>query len=161
MNLRSINRSLILVSISIALVIFSCRKIEVFERNVSFDNHQWPSGYKPEYTFEISDTVSLYNVFVVFRHQDAYRYNNVWLNVQIRFPGDTVRSQRLDLRLATDDKGWLGSGMDDIFEHRILITRSPQRLPKSGIYSFTLEQIMREDPLEHVLNAGIRVEKAK
>jgi gliding motility-associated lipoprotein GldH len=161
MNLRSINRSLILVSISIALVIFSCRKIEVFERNVSFDNHQWPSSYTPEYRFEISDTVSLYNVFVVFRHQDAYRYNNVWLNVQIRFPGDTVRSQRLDLRLATDDKGWLGSGMDDIFEHRILITRSPQRLPKSGIYSFTLEQIMREDPLEHVLNAGIRVEKAK
>ena len=55
---------------------------------------------------------------------------------------------------------WLGSGMDDIFEHRILINPQPRPLRK-GTYTFTLEQDMREDPLEHILNAGIRVEKVK
>jgi hypothetical protein len=30
---------------------------------------------------------------------------------------------------------------------------------KKGEYSFTLQQIMREDPLQHVLNAGIRIVK--
>ncbi len=69
--------------------------------------------------------------------------------------------QRLDLRLATDDKGWLGSGMDDIFEHRILVTQQPVLLKKAGSYLFRLENIMREDPLEHVMNVGIRVEKVK
>jgi hypothetical protein len=51
--------------------------------------------------------------------------------------------------------------MDDIFEHRILITRSPQRLTKPGIYKFRLENIMREDPLQYVMNVGVRVEKVK
>ena len=35
--------------------------------------------------------------------------------------------------LATDDKGWLGSGMDDIFEHRIRITNQPVQLNKCGL----------------------------
>ena len=139
----------------------SCGTIDVFEKNARIPNHEWSSSYKPEISFEITDTTSLYNIYVVLRHTDAYRYNNIWLNVYTKFPGDTINRQRLDLRLATDDKGWLGSGMDDIFEHRILITRSPVRLTRPGIYTFGLEQIMREEPLQYVMNVGIRVEKAK
>ena len=30
---------------------------------------------------------------------------------------------------------------------------------KKGTYTFTISQIMREDPLEHVLNVGLRIEK--
>ncbi len=47
--------------------------------------------------------------------------------------------------------------MDDIYEHRIQLG-SEQGL-KAGNYTFTIEQIMREDPLEQVLNVGLRVEK--
>lgn len=77
----------------------------------------------------------------------------------MQFPGDTVRSQSLDLRLATDDRGWLGSGMDDVFESRVLITKQPQHLKRKGIYRFRLGHLMREDPLDYVMNIGIRVEK--
>lgn len=73
-------------------------------------------------------------------------------------PGDTAATQALDLRLADNKNGWLGSGMDDIFEHRIKITRAPVRL-KAGKYSFTLQHIMREEPLQHVMSVGVRVEK--
>jgi gliding motility-associated lipoprotein GldH len=145
----------------IFLFFISCGTVDVFEKNVSIPEHEWSSSFKPEIKFEVTDTISLYNIYVVLRHTDAYKYNNIWMNVSIQMPGDTLRKQRLDLRLATDDKGWLGSGMDDIFEHRILITRTPQRLPKAGTYQFTLENIMREDPLPEIMNVGVRVEKAK
>jgi len=46
--------------------------------------------------------------------------------------------------------------MDDIYEHRIPLEK--QTL-KAGDYSFTVEQIMREDPLKNVLNVGLRLEK--
>lgn len=150
-----------LLTIICLLFTVSCGTIDVFEKNVSIPNHEWSSAFKPEISFEITDTTSLYNIYVVVRHADAYRYNNIWMNVYTQVPGDTIHKQRLDLRLATDDKGWLGSGMDDIFEHRILITRAPQPLIKSGVYTFRLENIMREDPLQYVMNVGIRVEKAK
>lgn len=147
--------------LSISMLAGACSTIDVFEKNVGIPGHAWSSAFKPEITFDVSDTNSFYNIYVVIRHMDAYRYNNIWMNVYTKVPGDSMHKQRLDLRLATDENGWLGSGMDDLFEQRILITNAPQRLSKSGLYTFRLEQIMREDPLQYVMNVGIRVEKVK
>lgn len=147
-----------LVLLAIALVFAACESIGVFEKNTFFANHSWKSSEQPSYTFTITDTNSLYHIYTVVRHEDAYRYNNLWLRFTTKAPGDTAKSQLLNLRLADNKKGWLGTGMDDIFDHRIRITRTPQKL-RSGTYTFTLQQIMREDPLPAILNTGIRIEK--
>jgi hypothetical protein len=47
--------------------------------------------------------------------------------------------------------------MDDIYEHRIKLT-DPIRL-NAGEYKMKIENIMREDPLMHVMSVGLRVEK--
>ena len=138
----------------------SCDTIGVFEQNHFFPEHQWSSKQQPAFTFTISDTQSLYHIYAIFRHEDAYRYNNIWLNITTIAPNDTAKTQQVNLLLADNKKGWLGTGMDDIFDHRIRLTKTAQKLRK-GNYTFTLKQIMREDPLPAVLNAGIRVEKVK
>lgn len=146
---------------AVAMLFAACGTIDVFEKNVSIPGQAWSSSFQPVIDFEITDTAALYNIFVVVRHTDAYRYNNLWVNLYTKIPNDTLRKQRLDLRLATDEKGWLSSGMDDVFEHRIRITAAPRQLNRKGLYEFRLENIMREDPLQHVMNVGIRVEKTK
>ena len=136
---------------------------DVFEKDVTIPGQKWASSFKPsvDFTLQGKDTAGTYNVYLVLRHTDAYLYNNIWIQGTVRQPGDTsAKSQRYDLTLATNDKGWLGSGMDDIYEHRVLI-QPETRFTRPGTYSFTLEQIMRDDPLPHVLNVGVRVEKAK
>jgi gliding motility-associated lipoprotein GldH len=136
---------------------------DVFEKDVAVPGQQWENRFRPTIDFIIQpqDTAYLYNVYLVLRHTDAYNYNNIWIKGTVREPGDsTARSQRYDLLLATNDKGWLGSGMDDIYEHRIQIQQQT-KFKKPGTYSFMLEQVMREDPLKHVLNVGVRVEKVK
>lgn len=133
----------------------------VFEKDVTIPQQGWQSSFHPTFSFDISgeDTGSLYNVYVVLRHTDAYNYNNIWLRGTAHQPDDTVNhSQRFDLSLADNQKGWTGSGMDDIYEHRIEIQHST-KFDHPGTYSFTIEQIMREDPLKHVLNVGVRIEK--
>jgi gliding motility-associated lipoprotein GldH len=147
----------------LALGFASCQtSVDVFEKNIPIPNHSWSTSFKPEISFKVTDTSARYNIYVVIRHTNAYEFNNIWINIFTRIPGDsTMRKQQLDLRLATDEKGWLGSGMDDIFEHRILITAAPEPLNRAGIYTFRLENIMRVDPLPEVMNVGIRVEKAK
>ncbi|MDF2190754.1 gliding motility lipoprotein GldH [Paraflavitalea sp. CAU 1676] len=148
--------------ISGMLLIASCATVDVFEKNVAIPNHAWSSQFTPEINFDITDTVSLYNIFVVVRHTDAYRYKNIWMNLTIQQPDSTSRTEKLELQLATDSKGWLGTGMDDIYEHRIAVTSLQRPVPlKRGTYRFKLTNVMREDPLEHVMNVGIRVEKAK
>lgn len=160
--MRSLFASFILVTTYYSLFT-SCTTVDVFEKNVSLPKQEWSSSLKPEINIEISDTASLYHIYFVIRHTDAYRYNNIWINIYTLFPGDSsMRKQRFDILLATDNKGWLGSGMDDIFEHRYRLTQNqPVRFPRPGSYKFVIENIMRDDPLPEILNVGIRVEKAK
>jgi gliding motility-associated lipoprotein GldH len=141
------------------IVIASCNTIDIYEKTKLFPSQSWKDADRPSFTFDIKDTGALYNIYLVFRHSDAYNYNNIWVKVTTIAPGDTAVTQQLDLKLADNTTGWLASGMDDIFEHRIKITRNPVAL-QTGKYTFTLQQIMRQDPLLHVLNAGIRVEKS-
>ncbi len=134
--------------------------LNLFEKNVSFEKHEWKSNETPSFLFTITDTTAYYHIYVTIRHSDAYRYSNLWLDVTTKAPSDTAIKQQLDITLANNNKGWLGTGMDDIFAHQIKITQQPIKL-KKGDYQFTLKQTMREDPLQYILNAGIRVEKVQ
>ncbi|MBW0178933.1 gliding motility lipoprotein GldH [Sediminibacterium sp.] len=144
----------------LSIFMIACGTNNVFERTERFASHEWMVSQEPLMKFEIADTSSFYNIYVVIRHTDAYRYNNIWLNITTQSPNDTPRTQLLDISLADNTKGWLGSGMDDIFDRRARITQAPIRL-KKGTYTFKLQQAMREDPLGYVLSAGIRVEKVQ
>ncbi len=153
------NRVFLIISYCLLVAITSCKQDELFERLEPVPGGQWKSGFIPSFTFNLADTTVAYNVYVTIRHTNDYAYNNIWLQSGLQLPGDTVLTQKLDLKLAASD-GWLGTGMDDIFEAHIKVTPQPQRFPRSGPVTFTLKQIMRQDPLPGILQVGMRVEKA-
>ena len=146
---------------TITVLLGSCTRTDLFEKNISFPKHQWDYANKPTISFDITDTVSYYNVFLVVRHTDAYHYNNLWIRMKSIAPGDSASStQQFDLPLASQT-GWMGTGMDDIYEHRILLFRRPVKFMFQGNYTITLEQVMRQNPLEEIMNVGIRLEKVR
>lgn len=156
MKKRSPFRLLLLLALPIA---FSCTTVDLYEKSVSIPGHAWASNFKPDFDFQIGDSLATYRVFLVLRHNDRYNFNNIYVNLYIKGPGqDTAQKVQRDLELGNNEKGWLGKGMDDVYEHRTLLA---EQNFKSGTYHFTLEQIMRENPLKNVLDAGIRVEKLK
>jgi len=161
-NYKSLSFTQALYLIPYSLYLFSCTLTTgVFEKNIGIPKQQWENNFKPVINFAIKDTSSLYNIYFVLRHTDAYNYNNIWIRAIVQQPGDTAsRSHQYDLTIATNEKGWLGSAMDDIYEDRVLI-QPETKFTKVGEYRFTIEQLMREDPLKHILNVGIRVEKVK
>jgi gliding motility-associated lipoprotein GldH len=119
----------------------------------------WSANQQPEFVFEVKDTVSSYQVYFLIRHGDAYEFNNVWIRLNSKLPGDSVvRKDRFDIPLANQNK-WLGSGMDDIFDHRVLLYREPVKFSKTGQYTISIGHDMRVEPLDHVFNIGLRIEK--
>lgn len=153
----------ILAVIVCSCFISSCNTVDLFEKSVSVPGQEWKSSYKPSFIFNISDTAATYTAVLVLRHTDKYNYNNIWLNLSVKAPGqDSAITFRVDKRLANNEQ-WLGTGMDDVYEHRIDLgsdlTANNISFRRKGQYHFTLQQIMREDPLKHVLNAGLRIEK--
>ena len=153
---------IVLPLLVLCCIFFSCREIDLFEKNISIPKMEWFNNYNGTGSFIIKDTISTYNVYVVLRHTDAYLYNNIWLNVSLQSPGqDSLQFQKINLSLGNDAQGWDGVGMNDIWEVRKLISGTPKRFIKAGQYNFSVAQLMRDNPLLHILSVGLRVEKAK
>lgn len=138
--------------------ICSCGKIDLYEKQAQIPAQKWFYNNVPEFTFQIEDTTSLYNIYVVLRHTDLYGFNNLWLRIGSKAPGDSMTYQNLNIRLATGSS-WKGTGMDDIYEIREMISPGPVSFNRTGDYHFKIAQIMRENPLRYILNVGLRVEK--
>jgi gliding motility-associated lipoprotein GldH len=129
---------------SILIYIFSCTRINLYEKVTPIPAHKWTSAsYQP---------------FLILRHNDKYNYNNIWLNIFIKNPDNSIQKFQIEEVLATNT-GWRGTGMDDIYEHRLPLTPKAIQFRKPGGYMFSIEQIMREDPLENVMDVGLRLEK--
>ncbi|MEO6405271.1 MAG: gliding motility lipoprotein GldH [Ferruginibacter sp.] len=150
-----------LIEIAIILSFTCCRQIDLYEKNINIPDNKWSAGYAANGTFNLTDTLSSYNIYIVLRHTDAYNYNNIWLRVGLQSPGDSLYFQNIDLPLGSDASGWEGTGMNDIWEVRKLISGQPRRFRKAGIYNFSISQIMRDNPLPAVMSAGLRLEKIR
>jgi gliding motility-associated lipoprotein GldH len=151
-------KTLVALLVSCILYFASCTTVDLYEKSVTIPRHQWESSFKPRFEFTIKDTSSPYQLFFILRHNEKYSFNNIYINVYVKGPGqDSVLKIQKDLLLATNEQGWLATAMDDIYEHRIPLAL--EQSLKAGTYTFTIEQIMRQDPLKNVLNAGLRIEK--
>lgn|SRR5215216_2993740 len=136
----------------------SCQTIDLYERVVSIPKQEWQSSFKPQFNFVIKDTQTRYDIFVLVRHNEKYEFNNIWISLTYQLKGQQPVTNQYELPLANND-GWLGTAMDDLYEHRIRITPDEGISLKGGEYVFSIGQIMRKDPLENVLNVGLRIEK--
>jgi gliding motility-associated lipoprotein GldH len=143
------------------MLISSCTQIDIFEKNTEIPKYEWRTDFSATGEFLISDTVDKYNIYLVLRHTDAYQYNNIWLNIGLQPPADSMHIQKINLKLGNDLNGWDGAGMNDIWEVRKLLNGEPTRFKRSGRYRFGISQIMRDNPLLHVMSVGLRIEKQK
>lgn len=157
MIFQSNTRRSFLAIIAISFLVISCRQVDVYEKNTPIPHYKWQHNYTVSGSFIITDTGSPYSMYIVLRHTDAYKYNNIWLNVGLQQPGDTMFFQNINLTLANDATGWEGSGMNDIWEVRKLVKQDSLR---KGEYKFKISQVMRDDPLPDIMSAGMRVQKA-
>ena len=144
--------------IACSMLLSSCQSIDLYERVVNIPHQEWKSNFKPQFNFTIKDTQSRYDVYVIVRHSEKYEFNNIWVSLTYQLKGQQPVTGQYELPLANND-GWVGIGMDDLYEHRIRVTPSNGIALRAGEYSFAIGQIMRKDPLENVLNVGLRIEK--
>jgi len=170
MLLKKINlcSPLLLFIVACAFYLSSCQTVDLYERVVTIPKQEWKSSFKPQFNFIIKDTQTRYDVYVLFRHNAKYEFNNIWIDLTYQLKNQPPITAKYELPLANNE-GWMGSAMDDLYEHRIRITppdvSSASGDTKGGIvlkpgeYTFTVAQIMRQDPLQNVLNVGLRIEK--
>jgi gliding motility-associated lipoprotein GldH len=139
----------------------ACQKIDVYEKHAAIPGFKWAPSLKPAFEFNIADSAAAYNLFIICRHTHAYAYSNLWLRVTEQLPGDSAHSYKFQIDLTNNNKEWRGAGMDDIYELRSLPRLFQARSLPKGKCTYTIEQIMYDNPLENIMNIGMRVEKIK
>jgi gliding motility-associated lipoprotein GldH len=154
--MRHLNFLLILF---LSFVISSCDKNVVFEENVKLPENRWEQTNAIVLKPDIQDTIQPHNLYINVRNAGGYQYSNLFLFFTTETPGGAKERDTVELTLADPSGKWLGQGMGDIYDNRILFKRN-FRFPEKGIYTFRLEQAMRVDPLPQVMDAGIRIERS-
>lgn len=142
------------------LALASCDSNRVFEQNVDFTSETWHKDSIVTFDVQISDSNAIYNVFINSRIRGPYKYNNMYLFVTTELPYNHTLRDTLECILAEADGKWLGKGFGNIWSNKIPY-RKNVKFPYAGIYTFKLEQAMRDDELKYVASAGLRIEKVK
>lgn len=138
------------------LVLVGCTQPALYEGMYSFENREWAMGDRTVHTLTVTDTVSLYDVYLNLRIGTAYPYANMYLFVTTGMPDGRSLRDTVECILADRTGRWLGDGLGDIRDNRILF--KPQvRFPQSGTYTFALEHGMRTETLPEVYDAGIGI----
>lgn len=146
------------LTVMVIMLFAGCTQIDLHENHTRIPGFKWQHSFPAKGNFKITDTTASYNIYVVLRHTDDYKYSNIWLNLGFRNPGDSMYFRKLNLDLADDAGGWEGSGMNDIWEVRKLIGHM-HHFSKPGEYFYEMNQIMRDNPLAGIMSAGLRVQK--
>ena len=138
-----------------------CLPSPYFQKQEAIPRNEWAYNFRPIYKFEIFDTTARYQTSFIVQHTQAYPFNNLWMWVYIKTPGDSIiKKERVNIELADPTGRWLGRGMGAIYEERRVVSLGDSvRFDRKGTYEIALEQNMRVNPLPEVLHVGIRVEK--
>lgn len=146
--------SLLFILISAVL---SCTHIEVKERIADIPRHEWRKNVPAVVELDIADTAA-YQLYLLVRHTQQYRYNNLVARISVKDTANRpVTSFRVNASLVTPSGKWAGNNIDDLYDHRIRLNTDVPL--KKNRYRFTISQLMKDDPLLFILNAGIAVKK--
>ncbi len=148
-----------LLMLGMSLLIGSCQTVDVYEKHHTFSNQCWDRNVVIRDVLEIPDTLSAYDVYFVMRHRDQYPFSNIYIDLSLEQPQDTIRFDKVSLVIGNDATGWEGTGFDDIWEVRKRINKDPVFFKKPGSCQFVLKNSMSQNPLCAILSAGIRIEK--
>ncbi|MCF8453955.1 MAG: gliding motility lipoprotein GldH [Pedobacter sp.] len=143
----------------LAMVLASCQDHSaIVDTNIELDKHNWSYTEKVKIPLNIESEDIPCNLYLNLRHTSDYKYSNIFLLIHITGPDGKKSTERREFKLALPDGEWLGSGSGNLYSYQILFKEN-FKFPLKGKYIIELEQNMRDNPLDHITDAGIRVER--
>ena len=147
------------------VLLVSCESNTVFSESQAMDGH-WGADEVVQFKLPQLDSLKKYNLFLNIRNTNEYRYNNLFLIVNITFPHGKTVTDTLEYRMAQPDGSWMGQGIGNIKENKLWYKENVQFF-EDGIYTVDIAQAMRNNgdvegvtKLEGITDVGFSIEEA-
>ncbi|HCY82733.1 MAG TPA: gliding motility lipoprotein GldH [Xanthomarina gelatinilytica] len=148
----------------LAFILMSCDSKSVFDKYQSVPN-KWHKDSIISFKIHPPDTLNPYNLYVNLRNNNNYKYNNLFLIVEIKFPHGKTLKDTLEYKMAKPNGEFLGTGFADIKENKLWY-KEQVVFNESGDYTVNIQHAMRENGkvngivnLEGITDVGFRIEK--
>lgn len=148
----------------LAVLFNGCTENVLFQEDAQTPNGVWERNWNPTFSFEVADTVNAHDVYLDLRHTGDYPFSNLYAFVTLTAPDSTRLVDTVECTLADPSGRWYGKGQGFISSDRFqahVLYKLRNKFPHAGRYSLTLEQAMRVDKLEGIIDVGVSVEKSK
>lgn len=142
----------------LVLLLASCDPDMVYDQYTRTRDGLWNWQDAREFHVDISDTLSMYNIYLQVRHTVDYPMSNLYMFVHVKGPTGQHLKDTVNLAIANPDGGWIGKGTGKLRDLQLLYRRNT-KFGIPGTYTFTLEQGMRIKELP-VTDLGIRIERS-
>lgn len=159
-----LNHKIVLLSLLWALSLASCDENRVYDTYESVPN-QWHKDSIISFKIKPPDSINPYNLYVNLRNTNDYKYNNLFLIVEMVFPHGKTIKDTLEYKMAEPSGKLLGTGTGDIKENKLWY-KEKVVFNESGNYFVNIQHAMRESGkvngvlnLEGVTDIGFRIEK--
>ena len=155
------SRRNIFVTITFALsvfLMFACDSNRVYEEWKDMKGNEWSEDSTCSFTFEIKDSLALYNLNFGIRNTNLYPYQNIWLLASVEGGrNDFSYQDTIQLVLANKNGEWFGDRSASLYTY---VTPLYGHLPfySTGEYTFTIKHGMRREVLKGVSSIGFRIE---
>jgi gliding motility-associated lipoprotein GldH len=147
------------------VLLVSCESNTVFSESQAMDGH-WGADEVVQFKLPQLDSLKKYNLFLNIRNTNEYRYNNLFLIVNMTFPHGKTVTDTLEYRMANPDGSWMGQGIGNIKENKLWYKENVQFF-EDGIYTVDIAQAMRNNgdvegvtKLEGITDVGFSIEEA-
>lgn len=160
------NKLVWLFIITLSLGFTSCDSNRIFDKYTSVSN-SWDKAEIISFKIIPTDSINPHNLFVNIRNTNEYKYNNLFLIVQMDFPNGKVTKDTLEYQMAKPNGELLGSGFTDIKESKLWYKGHETQFvfQESGTYKISIQHAMRDNgsvkgitSLEGITDVGFRVE---
>ncbi len=153
-----LNRNLILVSAFALIGLYSCDSGSIVQDKFVINEGEWKMGKRFVSKVEVNDLQNPYNFYLNVRNGGDYPYSNLHVFVTTTFPNGKKAIDTVNCPLADKSGKWLGSGLGDLIDNRIMF-KFNRRFPLKGNYSFSIEHAMRDTVVPAIYNVGLSIEK--
>jgi len=148
--------------LAIAICLISCQppgRIYVDHQDLS-PQLEWLRKDVREFDVPIEDINIAYNMSLSFRYVYGYQYQIVKVKVTETSPGGKKTVKEYDLKVREDNGDFIGEAGLDIWDSEHLIEPG-KKYDETGSYTYVIEQIMPDDPLNFVMEIGVILDKVK
>lgn len=149
----------LVAAFSFCILLSACDNSVVYKAHEDIEDGLWYIKNQPTFKVEITDTLATYNLYYLVRSAVQYPYYNLYLTRKTVTPAGKTSSSLEEIFLSNQVTGKpYGKGLGDLFDHKIGFLKN-YTFPHSGIYTISLSQSMRQNPLPSIISVGLSVER--